>query len=82
MRTLPLASIAALWDGLPPGARLLLIAVAAAVVAVLALPLVHWISLQRRIRQLPPPPPKVETGPPLRLPRRDAGDPPAPADTV
>jgi len=76
MRTMPLASVAAMWDGLPLAARLLLLAVAAVILGLLALPLVHRIRRQLRIRELPPPPPKVETGPPLRLPRREAGDPP------
>ncbi len=76
MRPMPLASVAAMWDGLPLAARLLLLAVAAVILALLALPLVHWIRRQRRIRELPPPPAKVEFGPPLRLPRRDPGNPP------
>jgi len=73
---MPLASVAAMWDGLPLVARLFLLALAAGIVALLALPLVHWIRLQRRIRKLPPPVTKVETGPDLRLPRRNGDAPP------
>ncbi len=76
MRTMPLASVAAMWDGLPPVARLLVLALAAAVVAILALPLIHRMLFVRRVRQLPPPVVKVDTGPALRLPRRNPEEPP------
>ncbi len=76
MQTMPLASVAAMWDGLPLAARLFLFALGAAILGLLALPLVHWINLQRRIRKLPPPVVKVDTGPALCLPRRNPEEPP------
>ncbi len=76
MQAMPLASVAAMWDGLPPVARWLLVALGGAIVVILALPLIHWFRLQRRIRELPPPDIKVDEGPALRLPRRDPEPPP------
>ncbi len=72
-----LAGTAAPWHELPLVARILLPTTIVAIAAIVAWPLYRQIRRQRRIRKLPPPVIQVKIEPDLRLPRRNAGEPPA-----